>query len=60
MTFLEDHEGRPNSVCRHVDPAIPAVFATLSRASWVAVPAEGRLFVAAGPPCEYGFAEYVL
>ncbi len=60
MTFLQDHEGRPNSVCRHVDPALPAVFATLSRASWVAVPAEGRLYVAAGPPCEHQYAEYVL
>ncbi len=60
MAFLADHEGRPKSVCSHVDPAAPAVFASLSRASWVAVPAEGRIFVSAGPPCEYEYVEYAL
>lgn len=60
MLFLEDHQGLPNSLCRHVDPALPAVFASLSRASWIMLPDEGKLFLAAGPPCEYAYVEYRL
>jgi isopenicillin-N N-acyltransferase-like protein len=60
MGILADHEGHPNSICRHVDPAMPPELASTSRASFVMVPAEGLMYIAAGPPCEYGFAEYRL
>ncbi|NPV04852.1 MAG: hypothetical protein HPY67_08985 [Syntrophaceae bacterium] len=60
MAILSDHEGHPNSICRHVDPEKPPELASLSRASFVMVPAEGRMYIAAGPPCEYEFLEYSL
>jgi len=60
MGILSDHEGHPNSICRHVDPAKPPELASASRASFVMVPAEGLICIAAGPPCEYEFMEYRL
>ncbi|OPY05518.1 MAG: Acyl-coenzyme A:6-aminopenicillanic acid acyl-transferase [Syntrophaceae bacterium PtaB.Bin038] len=60
MGILSDHEGHPNSICRHVDPSKPPELASASRASFVMVPAEGRMYIAAGPPCEYEFMEYRL
>jgi isopenicillin-N N-acyltransferase-like protein len=60
MEILADHEGHPNSICRHVDPAKPPELASTSRASFVMVPAEGLMYIAAGPPCEFQFMEYRL
>ena len=60
MGILSDHEGHPNSICRHVDPSKPPELASASRASFVMVPAEGLMYIAAGPPCEYEFMEYRL
>jgi isopenicillin-N N-acyltransferase-like protein len=60
MEILSDHEGHPDSICRHVDPAKPPELASASRASFVMVPAEGLMYIAAGPPCEYAFVEYRL
>jgi len=60
MGFLADHEGHPDSICRHVDPARPPALASLSKASFVMVPAEGLMHIAAGPPCENEFVEYRL
>jgi len=60
MGILADHEGHPNSICRHVDPAKAPELASTSKASFVMVPAEGLMYIAAGPPCEYEFMEYRL
>ena len=60
MEILSDHEGHPNSICRHVDPGKPPELASASRASFVMVPAEGLLYIAAGPPCENEYVEYNL
>ncbi len=60
MGILADHEGHPNSICRHVDPAKPPELASTSKASVVMVPAEGLMYIAAGPPCENEFVEYKL
>ena len=60
MGILSDHEGHPNSICRHADPGKPPELASASRASFVMVPAEGLLYIAAGPPCDYEFMEYRL
>jgi isopenicillin-N N-acyltransferase like protein len=60
MGILADHEGHPNSICRHVDPEKPPEMASTSRASFVMVPAEGLMYIAAGPPCECAFVEYRL
>ena len=60
MEILSDHEGHPNSICRHVDTARPPELASATRASFVMVPAEGRMYIAAGPPCEHEYVEYRL
>src|SRR5512137_102248 len=60
MEILADHEGHPNSICRHVDPAKPPELASALRASFVMVPAEGLMYIAAGAPCEHEFMEYRL
>lgn len=60
MGILSDHEGHPNSICRHADPGKPPELASASRASFVMVPAEGLLYIAAGAPCDYEFMEYRL
>ena len=60
MGILADHEGHPNSICRHVDAAKPPEFASMTRASFVMVPAEGLMYIAAGPPCAHAFVEYRL
>lgn len=58
MKFLADHDQHPNSVCRHVDPSAPISSVTL--ASFIMVPAEGAIFIAAGNPCEYEYIRYEL
>jgi isopenicillin-N N-acyltransferase-like protein len=58
ISFLADHEGRPKSVCTHIDPATPPVFAAESVSSFVMIPAEGRMLIAAGQPCETEYVEY--
>jgi isopenicillin-N N-acyltransferase-like protein len=60
MEVLADHDGHPGSICRHIDPGKPPALASLSRASFVMVPADGLMYIAAGPPCEYEFLEYRL
>jgi isopenicillin-N N-acyltransferase-like protein len=60
MEILSDHEGHPNSICRHVDASKPPEMASASRASFVMVPAEGLMYIAAGPPCEHEYVEYRL
>jgi isopenicillin-N N-acyltransferase-like protein len=58
MEFLEDHEGRPQSICRHVDLEKPDVFATMSLCSFIMIPGEGRMLISNGPPCENEYVEY--
>lgn len=53
---LEDalcsHDGAPQSVCRHVDPAAPWAEQRATLASVVIEPAARRMRVAVGAPCE--------
>ena len=49
--FLSDHSGYPTSICRH-----EGVSATV--ASLIAEPAERRMLVAFGNPCEHRYATY--
>ncbi|QJT08485.1 C45 family autoproteolytic acyltransferase/hydolase [Oceanidesulfovibrio marinus] len=58
MQLLADHEGYPYSICRHLDADIPYALSAISAASVVMVPEERTMYVAAGAPCENGFAEY--
>lgn len=58
MELLQDHSCHPDSICRHVDPAKQPVFASLSLASLIMVPKEGKIFISCGPPCENEYVEY--
>lgn len=56
MKVLADHEHHPNSICRHVDPIAPIPSITL--ASFIMIPSEGVIYIAAGNPCEYEYVRY--
>ncbi|MBI1917281.1 MAG: hypothetical protein HYS12_21485 [Planctomycetes bacterium] len=61
--FLADHDGRPTSICRHPhDGPDHASVSARGRtvASLIAEPAEGRLHVTRGNPCEAPYTTYRL
>ncbi len=55
MTILRDHDGWPDSVCRHPNPRFPEEERVESVVSVVEDLTGRRMFVAAGPPCEAEF-----
>ena len=60
-TFLSDHDHHPTSICRHPQTADAAKgFETsgMTAASIVAEPAQRRMHVSLGNPCENAFATY--
>lgn len=57
---LCDHEGRPNSVCRHRDENLPEIEQVRTVSSIVMDPGAGRLWASDGPPCESAYREYAL
>lgn len=57
MSMLRDHAYRPGSVCRHRDPGASG-FPSVTRASFVMIPAERRLYIASGAPCENKYVEH--
>lgn len=56
--MLSDHDAYPKSICSHVDPKSQFPSATL--ASYIMVPGEGSMYIAAGNPCEYEYVRYTL
>lgn len=56
--MLSDHDAYPKSICSHVDPQSQFPSATL--ASYIMVPGEGAIYIAAGNPCEYEYIRYTL
>jgi isopenicillin-N N-acyltransferase like protein len=54
--ILADHDHHPNSICRHIDPAVSISSTTL--ASFIMVPVEGAIYIAAGRPCEHEYVRY--
>jgi isopenicillin-N N-acyltransferase-like protein len=60
MAFLQDHRDAPRSLCRHPEPHLPEVQRYQTVVSALLEPGEGRLWLAAGPPCETPFEEYRL
>jgi isopenicillin-N N-acyltransferase-like protein len=58
MTLLADHDGYPNSICRHVDTSLPVEFACISAVSVIMVPAERTMYLSAGQPCSSKYLEY--
>lgn len=60
LDALRSHDGHPNGVCRHVDPADTWVDQTITIASVVMNLEKRRLHVAAGPPCSHEHHEITL
>ncbi len=60
MEILADHEGYPNSICRHVDASKPPEFASVSAASVIMIPAERKMYLAFGQPCRTKYLKYSL
>ncbi len=55
MEILSDHEHHPKSICRHdTSSTMPSV----THASFIMVPEEGAIYIAAGNPCEYQYERY--
>jgi isopenicillin-N N-acyltransferase like protein len=60
MTHLRDHDGKPNSVCRHEDEQVPEVERLVTITSIIMDPVAGKLWATDGPPCRADYLEYSL
>lgn len=58
MEILADHNNYPTSICRHHDRETPRLFNAVTLASFVMVPEDGVMFLAAGNPCECEYVGY--
>lgn len=58
--ILRDHDGQPDSICRHPNPALPAAERYQTVASLLMDLHAGRMLAAAGPPCEHEHREYAV
>lgn len=52
MAFLRDHEGHPQSLCRHPDPRRPEGKQSTTVASAIMDLNAGAMWISDGPPCE--------
>ena len=57
---LSDHTGYPTSICRHYDADGPPTYWHQTIASLIAEPAEGRLHVCFGNPCQREYVTFDL
>ncbi len=57
---LADHQGHPNSICRHPDPAFPEGMRAESLGSFIMLPTEGAMLMTAGTPCNHEYERYEL
>jgi len=57
---LRDHDGRPNSVCRHEDESLPPAERVRTVASVIMDPEAGKLWASDGPPCVGAYQELAL
>ncbi len=60
QTLLRDHANAPLSICSHWDDDDPDQDQSVTTASMVWEPAERRVHVAVGQPCDHPFATYAL
>lgn len=58
--LLTDHNGRPDSICRHLDVEDPPDQRLLTVASIISVPREQKMYISNGNPCENDYLEYRL
>lgn len=56
--ILKDHRNRPDGICSHPDPAIPAYERRATISSVIADLVTGELWVANGPPCSNHYVQY--
>lgn len=55
--YLRDHDGRPYSICRHIDPEEPPEEHYQTVTSVVMDLHERTMWISAGPPCESEYQE---
>ncbi len=55
---LSDHQGRPNSICRHPDPNVPPGLQAESLGSFIMLPTQKAMLLAVGNPCENEYLRY--
>ncbi len=55
---LTDHQGYPNAICRHPDPAVPPGLQAESLGSFIMLPNQKAMLVAAGNPCTHEYVRY--
>lgn len=60
MAILRDHDGRPDSLCRHPNPQLPEEERVETVVSVVEDLTAGRFYVAGGTPCTTPFVEIPL
>jgi isopenicillin-N N-acyltransferase-like protein len=60
MEILRDHDGSPDSICRHPNPALPAAERYATVTSAVMDLHAGRMLVSSGPPCENAYNEHIV
>jgi len=58
QAVLQDHEGHPESVCRHPNPALPEAERYQTGVSILMDLHAGCMQVAAGPPCTFSYRKY--
>jgi isopenicillin-N N-acyltransferase-like protein len=58
--ILRDHDGHPESICRHPNPALPEADRHETVVSVIMDLHEGRMRVAPGPPCRAAYHEHAL
>ncbi len=56
--ILRDHDERPDSICRHPNPALPEAERYQTVVSIIMDLHAGRMHAAAGPPCVSAYQEY--
>ncbi len=55
MAILRDHDGHPDSLCRHPNPRFPEEERVQTVVSVLEDLTGRRMYVASGPPCQAGF-----
>jgi isopenicillin-N N-acyltransferase-like protein len=60
--LLEDHNNRPDSICRHPNPGNPLPIGRMMKTlvSIISCPEEQKAYIALGNPCENEYLEYKL
>ncbi len=58
LAILRDHDGQPESICRHPNPALPEADRYQTGVSMLMDLHAGHALVAAGPPCASGRDTY--